>query len=151
MINLFDFSPLVLEPDFDLILVELQLARQILAPLLGQIAILAKFRFETGQLIGSEGRAWTLLLGFASIAHRATAAPTAALFLPNASRPWTYTFRTHTHTHTHTHARLINIEVPLIALKHLKESERWGKNGKGRGGTGEEFQKIAENQSREML
>ena len=38
--GLFDLGPLVLEPDLDLILVQVQLARQVLAALLRQVAIL---------------------------------------------------------------------------------------------------------------
>lgn len=43
--GLLDFGPLVLKPDLDLGLVQAQLLRQVLPPLLGQIAICLKLRF----------------------------------------------------------------------------------------------------------
>lgn len=43
--GLFDLGPFILEPNFDLILVQLQLARQILAALLRQVAVLRELAF----------------------------------------------------------------------------------------------------------
>lgn len=43
--GLLDFGPLVLKPDLDLGLVQAQLLRQVLPPLLGQIPICLKLRF----------------------------------------------------------------------------------------------------------
>lgn len=43
-----DFGSLVLEPDFNLVLVELQLVGQLLATLLVQVAVLGEFVFQTG-------------------------------------------------------------------------------------------------------
>ena len=76
----FQFCSLVLEPDLDLILVQLELVGQVLAPLLVQVAVLAKFAFETGQLLRGEGRPRALLLAAAA----ATAAAGPAGFAPAA-------------------------------------------------------------------
>lgn len=43
-----DFGPLVLEPDLDLVLVQLQFVGQLLASLLVQVTILRELVFETG-------------------------------------------------------------------------------------------------------
>lgn len=59
--GLLDFGPLVLKPDLDLGLVEAQLLSQVLPPLLGQIAICLKLRFESLQLLCCEGRPWSLV------------------------------------------------------------------------------------------
>ena len=75
-----DFSAFILEPDLDLILVQLELVGQVLAPLLVQVAVLAKFAFETGQLLRGEGRPRALLLAAAA----ATAAAGPAGFAPAA-------------------------------------------------------------------
>ena len=56
-----DFGSLVLEPDFDLILVQLKLARKILAPFLRQVSVLGELVLQTRQLFGGEGRPRTLL------------------------------------------------------------------------------------------
>ena len=46
-VGLFDLGALVLEPDLDLVLVQAELARQILAALLVQVAVLLKISAET--------------------------------------------------------------------------------------------------------
>lgn len=60
--GLLDFGPLVLKPDLDLGLVEAQLLRQVLPPLLGQIAVRLELRLESLQLLRCEGRPWSLVL-----------------------------------------------------------------------------------------
>lgn len=57
-----DFGPLVLEPDLDLRLVEAELLRQTLAPLLCQVPVGLKLSLEPLQLLSSEGRARPLVL-----------------------------------------------------------------------------------------
>lgn len=56
-----DFGPLVLEPDLDLRLVEAELLRQTLAPLLCQVPVGLKLGLEPLQLLSSEGGAWPLV------------------------------------------------------------------------------------------
>lgn len=60
--GLLDFGPLVLKPDLDLGLVEAELLRQVLPPLLGQIAVRLELRLESLQLLRCEGRPWSLVL-----------------------------------------------------------------------------------------
>lgn len=57
-----DFGPLVLEPDLDLGLVEAELLRKTLAPLLRQVPVGLKLSFEPLQLLSSEGGARPLVL-----------------------------------------------------------------------------------------
>ena len=78
-----DLGPLVLEPDFDLIFVELQLVGQLLAPLLVEVAVLGEFGFEAGQLLRRERRARSLLFGRSRRLGRCRAA---ILLDPSASR-----------------------------------------------------------------
>ena len=74
--GLLDLGALVLEPDLDLVLVQVQLAGQILAPLLRQVAVLGELGLEPGQLVGREGRARPLLLRFAVLLADASSART---------------------------------------------------------------------------
>lgn len=60
--SLLDFGPLVLKPDLDLGFVQAQFLRQVLSPLLRQIPICLKLRFESLQLFCCEGRPWSLVL-----------------------------------------------------------------------------------------
>lgn len=60
--GLFNLGPLVLEPDFDLRLVEAELQGQVLPPLLGEVAVLLELRFQPLQLLGTEGRPGPLVL-----------------------------------------------------------------------------------------
>ena len=48
---LLDLGPLVLEPDFDLVLVQAQLVGQVFSPLLREVSVLLKFPLEPRQLI----------------------------------------------------------------------------------------------------
>lgn len=50
-----DFGPFVLKPDLDLGLVEAEFLSQALPPLLCQVAVRLKLRFESLQLLGGEG------------------------------------------------------------------------------------------------
>ena len=88
--GLLDLSALVLEPDFDLILVQLQLVGQFLSPFLVQVAVLGEFRFEPRQLLRRERRPRPLLLRrFGAAAADATAAAAATrrrTFLFHSSR-----------------------------------------------------------------
>ena len=61
--RLLDLGPLVLEPDLDLALVQPQLLREVLAPLLRQVAVVLKLLPQPAQLLRGEGRAWPLVLG----------------------------------------------------------------------------------------
>lgn len=63
--GLLDLGALVLEPDLDLVLVQLQLVRQLLAPLLVQVAILGELALEARQLLGRERRPRSLLVRLA--------------------------------------------------------------------------------------
>lgn len=60
--GLLDFGPLVLKPDLDLGLVQAQLLRQVLPPLLRQVPICLELRFESLELLRCEGRPWSLVL-----------------------------------------------------------------------------------------
>jgi hypothetical protein len=60
--RLLQLGPLVLEPDLDLGLVELQLRRQVLAPLLGQVPIRLELGLEPRQLLRRERRPRALVL-----------------------------------------------------------------------------------------
>lgn len=61
-VGLLDLGPLVLKPDLDLGLVQAQLLRQVLAPLLRQVPIGLELSLESLQLLRGEGRAWSLVL-----------------------------------------------------------------------------------------
>lgn len=60
--RLLDLGALVLEPDFDLGLVELQLCCQVLSAFLGQVPVLLELLFEPRQLVGRERRPGSLLV-----------------------------------------------------------------------------------------
>lgn len=60
--GLFDLGPLVLKPDFDLGLVEVELLGQRLPPLLRDVAVHLELRLQSLQLLGREGRARPLVL-----------------------------------------------------------------------------------------
>lgn len=60
--RLLDFGPFVLEPDFDLGLVELQFGGEALSSLLCQVPVRLKLRLQPLQLLRREGRAWPLIL-----------------------------------------------------------------------------------------
>ena len=60
--GLLDLGPLVLKPDLDLGFVQAQLLRQVLSPLLCQVPVRLKLRFESLQLLCCEGRPWSLVL-----------------------------------------------------------------------------------------
>lgn len=60
--GLFDLGPLVLEPDLDLGLVEVELLGQGLPPLLRDVAVHLELGLEPLQLLGREGRARPLVL-----------------------------------------------------------------------------------------
>lgn len=59
--GLLDLGALVLEPNLDLRLVEAELLRQALAPLLGQVPVGLELGLEPLQLLGREGRAGPLV------------------------------------------------------------------------------------------
>ena len=61
--RLFDLGPLVLEPDLDLILVQPELLREVLPPLLVEVAVLLKLPLQPAKLIRVEGRARPLVFG----------------------------------------------------------------------------------------
>lgn len=54
--GLFDLGPLVLEPDFDLGLVQVEFLGQRLSPLLRDVAVRLELVFQSLQLFGREGR-----------------------------------------------------------------------------------------------
>ena len=58
---LFQLGPLVLEPYLDLVFVETELLRQVSPPLLRQVPVLVKLPLKSVELVGAEGRPWTLL------------------------------------------------------------------------------------------
>jgi len=60
--GLFDLGPLVLEPDLDLGLVEVELLGQSLPPLLRDVAVHLELCLQSLQLLGREGRARPLVL-----------------------------------------------------------------------------------------
>lgn len=60
--GLFDLGPLVLEPDLDLGLVQVELLGQRLAPLLRDVAVHLELRLQSLQLLGREGGARPLVL-----------------------------------------------------------------------------------------
>lgn len=60
--GLLDLGALVLEPDLDLRLVEIELLGQGLAPLLRDVPVHLEFGLEPLQLLGREGRAGPLVL-----------------------------------------------------------------------------------------
>ena len=60
--GLLDLGALVLEPDLDLRLVEAELLRQALAPLLRQVPVGLELGLEPLQLLRREGRAGPLVL-----------------------------------------------------------------------------------------
>lgn len=60
--GLFDLGPLVLEPDLDLGLVEVELLGQGLPPLLRDVAVHLELGLQPLQLLGREGRARPLVL-----------------------------------------------------------------------------------------
>ena len=60
--GLFDLGPLVLEPDFDLGLVQVEFLRQGLPPLLRYVPVGLELGFQSLQLLGREGGARPLVL-----------------------------------------------------------------------------------------
>ena len=62
--GLFNFGPFVLEPDFDLGLVEVEFLGERLPPLLRDVAVSLELGFESLQLLGREGRPRPLVLLF---------------------------------------------------------------------------------------
>ena len=59
--RLFDLGPLVLEPDLDLVLVQPQLLREVLPPLLVEVAVLLKLPLQPAELVRAECRSRPLL------------------------------------------------------------------------------------------
>lgn len=76
-----DLGTLVLEPDLDLRLVQAELLRERLAPLLRDVAIRLELALESLQLLGREGRARPLVLLAAASSDTAAAADAAAALL----------------------------------------------------------------------
>ena len=62
-----DLGPLVLEPNLNLVLVQLQFVGQVLAALLVQVAVLVELALESRQLLGRERSPRPLLLGAARL------------------------------------------------------------------------------------
>lgn len=62
--GLFNFGPLVLEPDFDLGLVKVEFLSQRLSPLLRDVPVGLELGFQSLQLLGSEGRSGSFVLFF---------------------------------------------------------------------------------------
>lgn len=60
--GLFDLGPLVLEPDFDLGLVQVEFLRQGLSPLLRYVPVSLELGFQSLQLLGRERRPGPLVL-----------------------------------------------------------------------------------------
>lgn len=60
---LLDLGAFILEPDLDLGLVEAQFSGEVLASLLGEVAVLVELFLESPQLVGCERRPWSLLVG----------------------------------------------------------------------------------------
>lgn len=86
--GLLDLGALVLEPDLDLRLVQAELLRQRLAPLLRDVAVRLELALESLQLLSREGRARPLVLFAAAAANAdAAAAAAAALLLLQFARP----------------------------------------------------------------
>ena len=64
--GLLQLSPLILEPDLDLRLVQSQLIGQVAPPVLGEVAVVVKLLPQPSQLLGAEGGAGALLLRLAA-------------------------------------------------------------------------------------
>lgn len=62
------FRPLVLEPNLDLRLIQVQVPRELLPSSLCQISILCEFPLQSGQLFGAKGRSGPLLFLRAALA-----------------------------------------------------------------------------------
>lgn len=74
--RLLDLGPLILEPNLDLRLVQAQVLRQVLPPLLRQVLVVLELLLQSGQLLRGEGSAGPLLLWLAVATLDATRAGT---------------------------------------------------------------------------